>query len=61
MGEIFGMIDGNIGSKKKGRRKKMTAKQYELLALSRMTGEQIMNELSPEERKEYARYLSGEE
>jgi len=30
-----------------------TCREYELLALSRMTGEQIENELSDEEREDY--------
>jgi hypothetical protein len=33
------------------------AKYYELLALSRMTGEQILNELNEREKKEYSKYL----
>jgi hypothetical protein len=32
-------------------------KQYELLALSRMTGEQIANELTLEERDDYYRMM----
>jgi len=37
--------------------KKGTALYYELLALSRMTGEQILNELTNKERKEYEKFL----
>ena len=38
-----------------------TCKDYELLALSRMTGEQIANELTDDERKEYYRLMHGDE
>jgi hypothetical protein len=34
-----------------------TALYFELLALSRMTGEQILNELKDNERKEYEKYM----
>ena len=40
--------------------KKGTALWYELLALSRMTGEQIANELTDEEREEYYKIMHGE-
>lgn len=38
-----------------------TMKEYEQLALTRMTGEQVANELTPEERKHYYAMMSGEE
>jgi hypothetical protein len=34
-----------------------TAREYELLALSRMTGEQIANELTDKERKHYYKLM----
>lgn len=37
--------------------KEKTAIDYELIALSRMTGEQIINELNEDERAEYEKFL----
>ena len=37
-----------------------TAKDYELLSISRMTGEQIANELNEEEREAYYKLLNDE-
>jgi DNA-directed RNA polymerase subunit M/transcription elongation factor TFIIS len=39
----------------------LTAHDYELLALSRMTGEQIAMELNDKEREEYYKLLEGED
>jgi len=41
--------------------KKKTCRQYELLALSRMTGEQIADELTDKEREHYYKLMHGED